>query len=496
MLQLPPSLNVMDHVNDAEKICIRKTRKQFEYDLNVKSTKQKLVKGAKRTPFEIVENSNSTNLVFSVGAWHQIVLPTIKYFESMKECKIDENVVTIESIDGGNDRAGKKVDTLVTFMINNEKVVCHFYNTTHLILCNGPGYKKLIQLFFRPFFEARVSLNSKGIQNYNDLALSLLNNRGVKRSSVRIPTRSTALWCTKCDFVAKSNSALTKHKRSDHYSLDTRESSSSMLAIPPYQSTKNNTINDMIMQEDITLNDLSLDEQNDILLFSCLVCDWKTKSKKLLDDHLDEVHNDSPVTFVCRPCSVSFSNHEDHKEHMNSHERTSKESCDVEAEKLLEESIVDSNEIDKVITADPSPSICETPRMTSVVHEEFICSQCKLETSSINNLRLHINSANDSNKDNAISVIQEKMDLTLFSCDKCLFKDKCNDKLQQHIQLVHQALRIDVESSLIQPFYCHICDFKCNLNIKLKKHIERIHAMDATYTCEECSFTSNLIANI
>ena len=41
-----------------------KTRKQFEYELNVKSTKQKLIKGAKRNPFEIVENLNSSNLVF------------------------------------------------------------------------------------------------------------------------------------------------------------------------------------------------------------------------------------------------------------------------------------------------------------------------------------------------------------------------------------------------------------------------------------------------
>ena len=67
-------VGILEHIKDIEKIQNRKTRKQFEYELNVKSTKQKLIKGAKRNPFEIVENLNSSNLVFSVGAWHQFVI--------------------------------------------------------------------------------------------------------------------------------------------------------------------------------------------------------------------------------------------------------------------------------------------------------------------------------------------------------------------------------------------------------------------------------------
>ena len=71
--------NVVALANEIENVQFNITRKQFEYELNEKASKQKLIKGAKRNPLEIVENSNSTNLVFSVGAWYQVVLPCLKY---------------------------------------------------------------------------------------------------------------------------------------------------------------------------------------------------------------------------------------------------------------------------------------------------------------------------------------------------------------------------------------------------------------------------------
>ena len=49
------------------------TVRQFEFKLDEKAAKGKLVKGAKRIPFEVIKNSSSSNLDFSLGAWNNVV---------------------------------------------------------------------------------------------------------------------------------------------------------------------------------------------------------------------------------------------------------------------------------------------------------------------------------------------------------------------------------------------------------------------------------------
>ena len=53
--------------------------REFEYKVNEKKLRTKLLKGAKRSPFEIIRNKSSINLVFNVGAWGTVVLPSIWY---------------------------------------------------------------------------------------------------------------------------------------------------------------------------------------------------------------------------------------------------------------------------------------------------------------------------------------------------------------------------------------------------------------------------------
>ena len=55
----------------------------FDYQLNDKASKAKLLKAAKQNPMDIEENSTSSNLVFSAGAWYHVVLPSAKYFEEV-----------------------------------------------------------------------------------------------------------------------------------------------------------------------------------------------------------------------------------------------------------------------------------------------------------------------------------------------------------------------------------------------------------------------------
>ena len=143
----------------------------FDYELNDKAAKAKLVKGSKRIPLEIEENSTSMNIVFSVGAWLTTVLPAIRYWNEIKSdktCKVGDAVIKIGGIKAGKDANGMHVVSQIAFYVDKDKVMCHLYNTTQKILVNGHGYKRLIDIFLRPFFEAKVENSMKDIKRVNE----------------------------------------------------------------------------------------------------------------------------------------------------------------------------------------------------------------------------------------------------------------------------------------------------------------------------------------
>ena len=72
-------------VEDTEVVLIKDSKRSFDYNLNNKAAKSKLIKGAKREVFEIVENSSSANLIFNLGSWNHVVLPSIWYWNEVNE---------------------------------------------------------------------------------------------------------------------------------------------------------------------------------------------------------------------------------------------------------------------------------------------------------------------------------------------------------------------------------------------------------------------------
>ena len=141
----------------------------FNYDLRDKATKAKLVKGSKRIPFEIENNSTSSNLLFSVGAWLTSVLPAVRYWSEMedKTCQVGDIEIRIGGITSGKDANGMHIVSQVVFLVERDKVVCHFYNTTQKILVNGHGYKRLLEIFLIPFFGAKVEASNDEIHRLN-----------------------------------------------------------------------------------------------------------------------------------------------------------------------------------------------------------------------------------------------------------------------------------------------------------------------------------------
>ena len=75
---------IRDIVVDSEIKSLNDKKRAFEYNLNEKAANAKFLKSAKRIPFEVVNNSASSNLVFSLGAWDQVVLSSVRYWDQVK----------------------------------------------------------------------------------------------------------------------------------------------------------------------------------------------------------------------------------------------------------------------------------------------------------------------------------------------------------------------------------------------------------------------------
>ena len=80
IVEAKTSLSIDTHV---EKSLSFMRSRNFNYNLNLKAAKNKIIKGAQRTPFEIEANTTSSNIVFSLGAWFKTVLPSIAYWSSI-----------------------------------------------------------------------------------------------------------------------------------------------------------------------------------------------------------------------------------------------------------------------------------------------------------------------------------------------------------------------------------------------------------------------------
>ena len=317
--------SVQDLVIDSELVTPVDKKRNFEFNLNDKSVKSKILKGAKRLPFEIKENITSSNLIFCIGTWQNVVIPTIKYLDSIKgdkTCDAGTISVRVASVSAGEDASKRHIDTLVVFYANRDKIVCHFYNTTQLILVNGHGYEKLIDHFLKPYFESKVRNHREDIVSYNSMVIETLGPRSkrVKRSTVKYKGGST-FPCKVCDFTASTLTTLNKHKSSDH--ALSFNSSSSLLQIPLKHSTRNNSISEALLEDNINILNLSkqspeitLEETG--LKFTCLECKFVTTEKLTMDVHVQSLHGKS--NFVCKLCEHEFLDEEDYNLHVNTHE--------------------------------------------------------------------------------------------------------------------------------------------------------------------------------
>ena len=230
--------------------------------------------------------------------------------------------VKVGGVKQGKDNTGKHVNTQIVFFGDRDKIVCHLYNTTQLILINGHGYKKFIELFLKPFFDSKIAECLVEIEEFNDEVVKKLGPKTVARSNIKLK-KSPCHPCHSCDFVAKSVSGLKKHKKTEHI---LGLNSSSKIGNQK-QSTRNNSLIENLMIEDLTATDLTKDceetaEENP-LKYTCKECNVGTTSKKQIDDHIRSKHlpdREEEVKFVCTICQHEFCEVDDYDSHVKLHD--------------------------------------------------------------------------------------------------------------------------------------------------------------------------------
>ena len=76
--------HLVSHMKSSQHIIKTSLNRKFEYNLNEKSTKAKLLKGALKSPFSKEFKSTCAVLNFSDGSYFFSVLPAIEVWKEMK----------------------------------------------------------------------------------------------------------------------------------------------------------------------------------------------------------------------------------------------------------------------------------------------------------------------------------------------------------------------------------------------------------------------------
>ena len=380
-----------DLIRDSEHQEFKCYERDFEYNLNVKSLKSKLLKSTKRPAFDIIRNNGSSNLDFNVGSWRAVVLPSIRYWTSDlvgRSYKVGHHEIKIASIEAGTEAKGMQVDTLIGFLINGEKATCHFYNTTQRVMVNGSGYVRFVEEFLVPYFKSKIELNNEQIDEYNNQVIETLASKKVMRSSVRYKGGSM-FSCKQCSFSFGTITALAKHRKTEHLS-SLRSSSPTILALPN-QSTRNNSFD--IAQMDENLSIAVMDEQTDY----------------------------DSTKFVCGICEKQFILNEHYVTHMKTHEtQIANISGDVD---LLDDSV--SSIRDDIVLNEVAMNEVLSQNQVSSKEPNVPCTVCPMTFTSLLDLEWHIQTEHES-----------------FACNFCNFSDNCKEQAGAELGQAQLLLRL------------------------------------------------------
>ena len=348
-------------------------------------------------------------------------------------------------------------------------------------------------------------MNMEEIQKFNEYTLETQGAKRVKRSDVKYTGGSTFLWCTRCDFAAKSRTALMKYKKLNHaVSFNSKGSPSTSIALPQHHSTRNNSITEVLLQDNMNITDISDEEvTSDALKYTCLECNFKTMVKNQMDVHVQFLHagvEADEVNFVCGLCNHKFI--DDFNKYVKTHDKPNENV--VLIEDLLEENEADDDR--NIGTLHEKPDELPSNPNSEKIPEKFKCTKCDLAFTSPVDLKSH-EDTHDTGSPSAPDVepttsavidIEEPPRLSTdesvpetVTCSICKLESKNLDSLKVHIENIHMdniEEQENVDAKITSQgnetcTKCPHCDILGSKN-ELEKHISLKHGN--CVICGEC----------
>ena len=172
----------------------------FDYALNHKKAKNKLLKGAKRTSsLEVERKPGCVTLRFCDGSYSEIIMPLIRAWQQKRGStfKINEMELEIIEVVKGMENSEKHVDTKLILMANNDRIVIHAYNGTQNVMVQGQNYEKFALECLEPFFIQQIQVSKEEIFKFNN---DVKNSLGPKRAIYKNP-----FDCPQCKVKATIN---------------------------------------------------------------------------------------------------------------------------------------------------------------------------------------------------------------------------------------------------------------------------------------------------
>ena len=119
--------------------------------------------------------------------------------------------------------------------------------------------------------------------------MNTLGYKTVKRSNVKY-NGGTGFPFNRCDYAAMKITTLNQQKRNEH-----ALSFNASLPLKEHkQSTRNNSILENLMLDDISLTSIEKDNitlEEMVLKYTCMDCKFVTKNKTDMDSHVDTIHS-------------------------------------------------------------------------------------------------------------------------------------------------------------------------------------------------------------
>ena len=236
--------------------------RKFDYKLNQKNARTKLIKGASKNPLVKELKSTCAILNFNDGSYFYVILPLIENWKHKNAA--GENIefeglnIQVTEVKPGKEQSGMVVDVLVKFVVGESKVVAHCYNTKQKLMLNGSGYANFVEKYLEPCLKRGIEEKIVEIHKYNAGVNEAFGK--TQRRNVRYRPGSR-LSCNKCDFSADDTSNMSMHKRITHESKR-KIVISNIEMNEAITSTRDNTISE-VLNENISVTELMDDNEDE-----------------------------------------------------------------------------------------------------------------------------------------------------------------------------------------------------------------------------------------